>query len=123
HNRVRLLAAGREDAARSMVFEASADQVHAISDQRRSERIAGITHIRRTVIRESERAGAIDVAAFAKTVRLRHAASPSNGLSGGALARIRWVRVSRRNLNQHRQPALCSQSSSCGPQGLSRRYT
>ena len=45
HQRIRLFAAGRVDAARPVVFEAARDQVHAVGEQRRGERVAAIASV------------------------------------------------------------------------------
>ena len=41
HQRVRLLGAGGQDAARPVVLERAPDEVHAVGEQRRGERVAG----------------------------------------------------------------------------------
>ena len=63
HERVGLLGAGREDAARAMVLEAAPDQMHAVREQRRGERVAGIAFVADAVVSEAQRAPPVDAAA------------------------------------------------------------
>ncbi len=58
--RVRLLGAGRDDAARAMVFEAPADQVDAVREQRGRQRVAGEALVADAVEGEAQRARAVD---------------------------------------------------------------
>ena len=110
------------DAARPVILEAAADEVHAVGEQRRGERVACIALVRHAVVGETKRPRS------GRRFRRREGdatASPRGSGRGAssrpALARMSCVRVSRRTLNQRRQPALCSHNSSCGPAGLSRR--
>ena len=66
--RVRLLGAGRQDAARPMIFVRAADKMHAVGEQRRGERIAGTAPIALAIERETERLGAIDAAARGRAI-------------------------------------------------------
>ena len=70
--RVRLLRPGGEDAARPVIFEAAPDQMHAIGDQRRGQRVAGMALIAIAVEQEGEAARPVDPAAGGKAVRLAH---------------------------------------------------
>src|ERR1019366_8090616 len=121
HQRVRFLGTSADDAAGAVVLEAAPDQMHAVGEQCRRERIALVTLKAYAVVCEPEWPAAIDASALGKTKRLRHRESPASGSSMRALARMSCVRVSRRTLNQLRQPAPWNHNSSCGPQGLSRR--
>jgi hypothetical protein len=56
-HRIRLFRAGADDAARSAVLEAAADHAHAVCQQRRGQRIAGITLVWLAV--EGERQGLV----------------------------------------------------------------
>ena len=115
--RVRLLDAGREDAARPVVLEAAADEAHAVGEQRRGERVA--RHGRPASAVEGER---------------RAAACGRRGRLGGsrfglirliACARLRpgrW-RGSRGSSCRARRRATAAahatwcQNSPCGPAG------
>src|SRR5581483_4106159 len=61
--RVRLLGASRNDAARPVILERAADQVDAVGEQRRSQRVAGEAGERDTIEGEAERLFAVDAAA------------------------------------------------------------
>ena len=103
--RAGLLRAGREDAARAMIFERAADQAHAVGEQRRSERVAGMAGHLLAVEGEGERARAVDQAAGrgAMGLRLRHAQAP---LSANSTAVISCVVMSRVTTSQAWQPWL-----------------
>ena len=77
--RVRLLDTGGDDAARPVVLEAASDEVDAVGQQRRGQRVAGTALIGLAVERETERPRAVDAAALLQakpqTVALRHAGS------------------------------------------------
>ena len=67
HQRVRLLRPRREDAARAVIFERPADQVHAVRQQRRRQRVAAMAAVGAAVEREGERLRAIDRAARSRS--------------------------------------------------------
>ena len=79
--RVRLLRAGGEDAARAVVLEAASDQVHAVGEQRRGQGVAGIALIGRIVEAEADRLGPVDQAPLGQAEALSH------GRSAGQTAR------------------------------------
>ena len=118
--RVGLVDAGADDAARPVILEAAADEMHAVGEQRCGQRVAGEAFVPDAVELERQRLRAIDDSAARQAAGLRHGATCGNGSPGPALATMSCVRVSRRTLNHCRQPALCSHHSSCGPIGLSR---
>ena len=70
HQRIGFLGAGAEDAARAMVLEAASDQVDAVGQQSRSERVAGIAFVADAVVSEGERAPPVDAAAAVQPMRL-----------------------------------------------------
>src|SRR5262249_41411281 len=63
HQRVRLLGPGGENAARPVILEAAADKAHAVRQQSRRERVAGMASVSAAVEREGEGARAVDRAA------------------------------------------------------------
>src|SRR4051812_24339863 len=62
------------DTARSVVLEAAADQVDAVGEKRRGQRVAGEAAVGLAVKGEGERARAVDPAAAGKTA---HGSSPT----------------------------------------------
>src|SRR5258705_8032897 len=54
---------GRKDAARAVVFEAARDEAHAIRQQRRSQRVAGMAVIFLPVEGEAQNLATVDLAA------------------------------------------------------------
>ncbi len=62
--RVRFFRARRQDAARAVILERSADQTDAVGEKRRGERVAGVARVRDAVEREVERLRAIDQTAI-----------------------------------------------------------
>lgn len=72
HDGVRLVDARRHDPARTVVLEAARDEVHAVGEQRRRERVALEALIRAAVEREGERLCAVDAPACAESVFLAH---------------------------------------------------
>ena len=91
HQRVRLLDAGADDAARPVVLEAAADEVHAVRQQRRGQRVAGIALVALAVEGEGERPAAVDLAAGGQAMAL------GLGLRHRSCARRRagWRRLHR----------------------------
>ena len=79
--RVRLLRASGQDSARPVIFEAAADEAHAVGDQRGSERVSGMADECLPVEAEPERLASIDEAALRKTPA---AHAPARGATGGA---------------------------------------
>src|SRR3546814_637053 len=81
--RVRLVGACAQDAARSMIFERPSDEVHAIGEQGRGERIALQSRHRLAVECEAQRPGTVDASALRRPEICRHdwatsgAASPT----------------------------------------------
>ena len=63
HQGVRLLDPGRQDSTRPVVFERAADEMDAVRQQRRGERVAGISFIRPAVEGETQRPGTVDPSA------------------------------------------------------------
>src|SRR3546814_15780361 len=80
---VRLVGACAQDAARSMIFERPSDEVHAIGEQGRGERIALQSRHRLAVECEAQRPGTVDASALRRPEICRHdwatsgAASPT----------------------------------------------
>ena len=81
HERVGLLGAGAEDATRAVILEAAPDQMDAVREQRRSERVAGVTFVAGAIEGEMERPPPIDPAPAAQAVRLRMAIAEVHGVS------------------------------------------
>ena len=92
HHRVRLLDAGRDDAARPGVLEAAPDDVDAVGEQRRGERVAAVALQATPGERERQRPAAIDAPARGQAVALLraqvvspdHAPGPRCGADGSA---------------------------------------
>ena len=78
--RVRLLRAGAEDSARPVIFVRAPNQMDAIGEQRRGERVAGVALMQKAVEREGERARAIDRTDACETKRLAHSRRPARSL-------------------------------------------
>src|SRR6185503_5989692 len=72
NQRVRFLDARREDAALAMVFEAAADEMDIVGEQRRCQGVAGKAGEAAAVEDEAKRAAAVDPAALRQTIGLRH---------------------------------------------------
>src|SRR5581483_3155539 len=66
HERVRLLEARADDAARTVILEAARSDAHAVGEQRGCERVALETDIFASVEAKAQRLVAIDRAAFAR---------------------------------------------------------
>src|SRR5262249_10734903 len=120
HERRGLLRSRRKNPARPVVFEAARDKPHAICEQRRSQRIAGMAFAFLAVEGEAQHAPAVDLATARQAERLRHGSRVGGTSPVLYTARMRWVAVSRMRLNQRRQPALCTQRSGNGPFGVLR---
>lgn len=75
-DRVGLLGAGGDDAARPRVLEAAADDVDAVGQQRGGQGVAGIALVVLAVEAEGQRAVAVDAAAAGQAIDLAHAGSP-----------------------------------------------
>ncbi len=123
---VRLFRSGRNNAARTVIFERASDKPHAVGDQRRGERVAGKAAITPPVKGEAERCAAVDQAAV-KTVHLGHfalrpEAMPAATSAASSTFSTSWVTVSRVTISQLRSPISWYHSSRCAPAGLSRRY-
>ena len=123
---VRLLRAGREDAAGPVILERAADETHAVGEQRRGQRVAVVAGEAASVEAEVARPVPIDQAAGGGAERLigrgrgngrlralkgerGHAASPELRARAtsraGSTASMAWVRVSRVTTSQERHPA------------------
>jgi hypothetical protein len=111
--RVRLLTAGSQKAARTMIFERAADQLDVVRNERRGERIAGQSRVGMPVERKLQRPVAVD-----KTASLQ----PAHGLVSIAsnAPATAWVRVSRVTVSHERHPLAWYQSSWISPAGFSR---
>ena len=72
--RVRLLRPGRHHPARPVVFEAAAEESHAVREQGRRERVAGMAGVAPAVETECEGARPVDPAAGRQAARPCHAA-------------------------------------------------
>src|SRR5262249_5928200 len=98
-----------------VIFEAAADEAHAVRQQGGRERVARVARVGAAVEGEGERARAVERATGRQTEGLGcHEAAP-----GGAA--IACVAVSRSTINYARQPSTGCQYSRCGPRGLSRK--
>ncbi len=84
HQRVGLVGARGGDAARPVVLEAAGDEMHAVGEQRRGERVARAALVADAVELERERRRAVDEAAFRQAERLRHARASFPVLRRGA---------------------------------------
>ena len=104
-DRVRLLRAGREDAARPVVLERAADQRDAVGQQRRGERIAGMALVGAAVELEQQRLAAVDEAAGGDAVGLRHA--HDCGLAADA-ATAGPGNLVRAHVARHHQPLVAA---------------
>ena len=89
YQRVGLLDAGRHDAARTVVFPAATDQVHAVGQQGRSQRIASHAPQRPAIEAERERLGRLDQGAAGGAKRLAHCGSVEAGSAHRYTRRIR----------------------------------
>ncbi|MCC2665808.1 MAG: hypothetical protein K0S35_3730 [Geminicoccaceae bacterium] len=69
--RVGLLRSGRDDAARAMVLEATSDQMNAVGEQGRGERVAGEALVARAVEGEAEPPPTVDPPALRQAVSRR----------------------------------------------------
>src|SRR5687768_14340754 len=76
HERVWLLGTGGDDAARPVVLERAPDEVHAVGEQRRGQRVAGEALTGRAVEAEPERTSPVDASAFLRPERAHGALSP-----------------------------------------------
>jgi hypothetical protein len=108
-NRVGFFRTRGLDAARPMILEAAPDQVYAVGEQRRGERVALVALVGFAVEGEADYASAVDMTATAGAELLRHFAQPSRLPAGrlgeaGAVLKISWVTVSRSTTIQARQP-------------------
>ena len=80
--------------------------MHAVGEQRRSQRVAGIAAIGGAVEAEIQLLAAIDQAAGGEAERLgAHAAAPALRAFAISTAVIAWLRVSRVTTSQAWQPA------------------
>ena len=102
--RVRLVGTGGHDPARPVVFEAAADQAHAIGQQGRGERIARMAGELTPVEAEADGFAAVDQAAAGKASR-GHGVASGSASAGPAEAATAWVSVLRRTFSHCRQPA------------------
>ncbi len=75
--RVRLLGAGGEDAARAVIFERAPHEMEAVGDQGGRERVAGAALVIEPIEGEDEGARRVDRAAARETKRLAHAPRPA----------------------------------------------
>ncbi len=82
--RVGLLGAGGQKAAGAVILEGAADEVHAVGEQRRGERVAVAALVGVAVEGEAERAGAVDAAAAGRAVEPGHGATSSPAPIRGA---------------------------------------
>ena len=77
HERVGLLGAGRKDPARAVIFEGAADEVDAVGQERRGERVARMAREPLAVERKGQGAAAVDAPAGGEPEGLRYGAAPS----------------------------------------------
>ena len=100
---VGLFVTGAEDAPRAVLLEAAAHQADAVGQKRRGESVAGETLIGAPVEGEGDRLRAVDQSAAFVSVRPVHAAPPVR-LEAGRASVMTWLKVSRVNTTQERQP-------------------
>ena len=89
HQRVRLLGARRQNAPRTVIFVGSADEMHAVGEQGRRERVAGVALVGIAVEGEAQRAAAVDPAARPDAKAGAHRPAFRRAPSDPALARRR----------------------------------
>jgi hypothetical protein len=77
HDRIRFRHVGADNAARPVILEAASNEMHAVGEQRRGQRIALKALIRTAIKGEFQRNRAIDAPAGAQTVVLAHGCLPS----------------------------------------------
>ena len=70
--RIRLLAAVAEDAARTMILERTADEVDAVGEQRGGHRVSRVRLYALAIEAHGDRLGPVDAATFGETKGLRH---------------------------------------------------
>ena len=115
HQRVRFLAPGAEDTARTAVGHASGNHADVVCQQRGGKSIARITLIGMPVECEADWPRAVDSAALGQAAHRRSFAAGVGDIS--------WVTVSRTTLNHRRQPAEWTQRSAIFPFGFGRKKT
>ena len=98
--RIGLLRARREDSASAMIFERAPDELDAVGDKRRGERIARIPRVCLSVEAEGQWFVALDEAAGRQPPRFAHGA----GSRASTALSMACVRVSRTIRSQERQP-------------------
>ncbi len=76
HDRVGLLDAARDDAARTVVFPAPRDDMDAVGEQRGGERVAHVPLVALAVEREMEPRAAVDATSGGQAATLRHSMPP-----------------------------------------------
>ena len=90
-----------------MIFERAADQADAVGEQRRGQRIAGVSGKLRAVEVEAHRVRPVDQTAFGQAIWLRarrhHSEAPG---FANSTATISWVLMLRVTTSQAWQPAL-----------------
>ena len=91
---VGLVGAGGDDAARPVVLEAATQQAHAVREQRRGERVAGMALQGAAVEAKGQRLRAVDQAALPQAHGLSaHSAGGSRRSVAVPVAAISWVAV------------------------------
>ncbi len=121
--RVRLLGAGGEDAARPVVLERAADEADAVGDERRGERVARAAVHGDAVEGERVRRRAVDQAAAGETVGgvgAAHRAAPGVGGGNGSKSRGCACRASTTS-QAWQPPGVVPELAVHSPAGLSRR--
>ncbi|CFP56572.1 Uncharacterised protein [Bordetella pertussis] len=117
--RIHFLDACGIDAARPVILETPADQMHAVCQQRRGKRVAVVALILNAVEPECQRTTTVDQSAMIQPILLRHFAGSSIGAVRSTFS-MACVSVSRVTRTHARQPRTCCQYSSCRPFGLRR---
>ena len=102
--RVGLLGAGPQDAARAVVLEAAPHHPHSVGEQGRGDAVARVALAGPSVEGEAQGPASEDEPAAVLPERLAHAPPSPRGWSGRADPCTSWVQVSRLTLNQRRQP-------------------
>ena len=88
HQRVRLVGAGGDHAARAVVLERAAHQVDAVGEQRRGQGVAGEAGVALAVEAEADRLRVVDAAAVREAVAGHSVPPVSVGEVGAGLARL-----------------------------------
>src|SRR5437867_10416034 len=104
-----------------MIFEGAADEVDAIGNQRRGQRVTLKAAIEAAIEGERQWLAPIDAAACRQTHGPAHDAISGRGWPALYVARILSLTVSRRQLKKRPHPLVWRQRSAWMPLGFFRR--